>query len=871
MARSGQVQNHFLSLKPLNSDEPITLRAAPSRWPIRFFGSAIFCLAVGSAWGQSAGDIFVEGPLRASITAREEGGYRTYELTSNDEFRDNHPASGRVAFSETPGHASIRTGNLLFDGLYALAVSEALQNSVSQIEDRAYGNGQPVRLNAFQTGEFWTYVWTRDLSYSAYLALAGFDPNRAADSLLFKTSTLKPSVAGGFTNQIVQDTGSGGSYPVSSDRIIWTAGADATLRYLPTPEQKEFLRKIYPILRDTLEQDRRLIFDPGDGLYRGEQSFLDWREQTYPGWTKDNVIAIAMSKSLSVNAANYFALRTASGYAGRLGLRDEQNRYATWADDLKSAINRNFFDSQAGLYSTYLLTDPAAGIRVNRYDLLGESLAVLFGVADDARAKEIIRHYPIGPFGPPVVWPEERAVPIYHNQAIWPFVTAFWTEAARKAGNAAAVDEGVHSLMRGAAFNLSNMENFDFVTGKAQVKGGAREGPVINSRRQLWSVAGYLAMVQDIVFGLETSTDGIRFLPFITSGLRNETFAAADVLELRNFAYRGKTVQVRVHLPPAGIKRHGACVVGNVELNGKQIGKHFAAADSLPDQNRWDVYLQNPADDTGEEAPNLMTNVSDERTLFGPLQPQWENIGQGGISVTNGRLALHYRQADISNVTFNIYRDGQLCAQGIRQTEWIDPHSADFANTTHFYTLEAVDAKTGNASHLTPAHGYSTPDNQWTIPATEMENRGGQRAGNRHFMNWGKAGDELSVKTFTPDRSGHFLVRANFSNGAGPVNTGITCAVKRLEIRKAGSNEIVAAGYWVMPQAGDWQRFDLSSGVSADLQAGEDYSMRIFEDAFSRNMSYLAANRRYTAWPGGGDDDYNYVNIASIQFQRVTD
>ena len=401
-------------------------------------------------------------------------------------------------------------------------------------------------------------------------------------------------MSGGFTNQIVQDTGSGGSYPVSSDRIVWIFGADATLKFLPEPEQKHFLSKIYPILHDTLEQDRKLIFDPQDGLYRGEQSFLDWREQTYPGWTKDNVIAIAMSKSLSVNAANYFALRTASEYAERLGLRDEQNRYATWAKELKTAINRSFFDPQAGLYATYLLADSAQNVRAHRYDLLGESLAILSGVADDATAKAIIRHYPTGPFGPPVVWPQERTVPIYHNQAIWPFVTTFWIEAARKAGSAAAVDEGVHSLMRGAAFNLSNMENFDFATGKAQVKDGALNGPVINSRRQLWSVAGYLAMVQDVIFGLETSYDGLRFRPFMTGRLRDETFGKTEILELQNFNYRGKTIQVRVHLPPVGNKNRSACDIGQIKLNGKSISSGFIYAASLQAQNQWEVYLQNP-------------------------------------------------------------------------------------------------------------------------------------------------------------------------------------------------------------------------------------------------------------------------------------
>ena len=818
--------------------------------------------------GQSS-DVLNDGPLQASIGATETNRLKTYVLASNAELRDNKPPDHRIAFAETPGHASVRTGNLMFDGLYALAVSEALQNSVAQIKDGAYGHGEPASLNAFQTGEFWTYVWTRDLAYSAHLALGGFDPERAGSSLLFKTSALKSSVAGGCTNQIIQDTGSGGSYPVSSDRILWILGADATLKFLSAPEQKSFLAKIHPILRDTLETDRKVVFDPADGLYRGEQSFLDWREQTYPGWTKDNVTAIAMSKALSVNAANYFALRTASGYAARLGLREEQNRYADWAAKLKVAINKKFFDADAGLYSTYILTDAAHGIRAHRYDLLGESLAILTGVADDTQAKSILRNYPVGPFGPPVVWPQECTVPIYHNQAIWPFVTAYWTKAARQAGNAAAVDAGIHSLMRGAAFNLSNMENLDFATGKAEVKNGVINGPVINSRRQLWSVAGYLAMVQDVVFGLEFSANGIRFLPFVTGQLRNELFSASDALELRNFSYQGKSIDVQVHLPAAQKDRRGTLEVGKIEWNGKAIGKEFVAADALEKQNTCEVYLQNPKDGDNNDQLNSIADLQAGRVLFGPAQPRWKNTGQGGITLENGLLALHFSSEAGSNVVFNIYRDGELYARGVTNTDWADPGSADLANRIHFYAVEALDAKTGNTSHLTPTRFCTTTNDQWEIPARTMENRGGSLAEGRYFMDWGKPDHELLVKSLTAQRSGAYLVRAEFSNGAGPVNTGITCAVKKLEIRKTDSGELAAAGYLVMPQSGDWRRFDLSSIVRARLTAGETYSLRIFEDEYSRNMSYLAQNRRYTAGNGGGDSAYNYVNIAALQLTRV--
>jgi hypothetical protein len=67
-----------------------------------------------------------------------------------------------------------------------------------------------------------------------------------------------------------------------------------------------------------------------------------------------------------------------------------------------------------------------------------------------------------------------------------------------------------------------------------------------------------------------------------------------------------------------------------------------------------------------------------------------------------------------------------------------------------------------------------------------------------------------------------------------------------------------------MPQSGDWKPWDLSSPAGVNFSAGEEYSISLCEDEYSRNMSYLQNNERYTAWLGGGQESCNYVNIASL-------
>jgi hypothetical protein len=146
-----------------------------------------------------------------------------------------------------------------------------------------------------------------------------------------------------------------------------------------------------------------------------------------------------------------------------------------------------------------------------------------------------------------VIYPQQPDTAIYHNRAIWPFVTAFGLRAAAMAGNVAVADAAYQTLMRGAATNLSNMENMEWLSGLPmldQRDGKDLSGPVINSRRQLWSVGAYLGMVVGNVFGVQTTQHGIALQPFVTARLRREQFAGSDSISLRHLNLHGKQLQV---------------------------------------------------------------------------------------------------------------------------------------------------------------------------------------------------------------------------------------------------------------------------------------------------------------------------------------
>ena len=371
------------------------------------------------------------------------------------------------------------TADPQLDAMYQLALEEVKANEVSSIKDWAYNNEQSVPCDCFETGEKWHYVWTRDLSYAADLSLARLAPERVRNSLLFKATGYRDGRSDDVL--VAQDTGSGGSWPISTDRVVWFLAA----KHLTDDSSFNALRS--RALRDTLAQDRDYAFDPVMGLYRGETSFLDWREQTYPKWTAENVTFIGESFALSTNVLHYMALRDAG--------------YAAQARALKKRIAEVFWDPRSKTLRS--VVGPSYNpLPLASQDLLGVSLAVLADILPKDQAAQALGSYPVAALGSPVVWPQQPGVPIYHNRAMWPFVSAYAMRAARKVNDAGGIEFELNSILRAAAQNGSNMENYEITTLKSHVDDGKLSGPVVNSPRQLWSVAGMVAAVEEGVFGV---------------------------------------------------------------------------------------------------------------------------------------------------------------------------------------------------------------------------------------------------------------------------------------------------------------------------------------------------------------------------------
>ena len=777
--------------------------------------------------------------------------------------------SPRVIDEAAPG-PRLRTGHPLFDGLYALARVEVRENAVEAIRDGAFRNGEAVGCplgGCFETGRKWNYVWTRDTAYAVDLALGVMDPVRAMNSLNFK---LSPRREGGDL-QIVQDTGSGGSYPVSSDRVVWAFGARAALGWLDGEARSQFAGQAYTAAVNTLEHDRAVVFDPADGLYRGEQSFLDWREQSYPRWVAGDVVHIAMSKALSTNVGHLALMRLAADLAAERGEAAAEARYRGWADALQQAIRDRMYLPDEGMYATFIITalDQAPA---RQFDLLGSALAILEGVATPAQAASMLDAYPHTPYGPPVIWPQQQQAPIYHNRGLWPFVTAYWMRAAARIGHDATLDHNVRAMMQAAALNLSNMENLEATSGLPYVEDGDASGPVVNSQRQLWSVAGYLSMVHDTILGLEAAAPGeapaLRFRPAITAWMREALFGATDAVVLEGLVWRDRTLNVTVELPAeAGA---GLLTVAGVQVNGAPAAGDWLGLDELPDGAEITITLSPGAG--AAQRVTVIDDFSDYQGYFAPHPPAVETITRQGDALL---LTFGLSGERPGDVTLNLYRDGAQIAAGLPGDtgSWLDEGATANA-VSHCYTAELVYASGNTSQRASPScwwgDGY---ERITTVYADQLTAVGGQPVNNHgrfHYEAWGDAGHTLTVEEITAGFTGTHMMQVTYGNGAGSVNTGVTCAVKRVEAYDLDEGRVVGEGYFVLPHLGTWDRWEDGNLVPVDLVAGHRYRFTLSGGSRAVNMSAFAHFQDYTGGLGGEGGAFNRVNIADFKLLSLS-
>ncbi|GAA2523063.1 MGH1-like glycoside hydrolase domain-containing protein [Rarobacter incanus] len=805
---------------------------------------------------------------------------RTYSLSSD--------RSSAQTFTESADDPIVRTGSTVLDGLYAFALHEEKLLRKDSITTDNYNGGQTISCNpsdvdeseqvgCYITGKNWTYIWTRDLSYASDLGMASIDPIRMRNTLEFKLSerrtdgfkrsgesvTTPFADATGSDLQIIQDTGTGGSYPNSTDRVSWALGAEELLKWLPQEQREAFAAKSLEAVKNTIDHDRQVVFNTSTGLYTGETSFLDWRQQTYPDWTGSDVIDITDSQSLSTNITHWYAIDLVAKLSQAAGNEADATKYRGWADTLAQTIRDRFWLAERGQFSAVVGTtlNPVAD---DRYDALATSFAVLSGIATQEQAAQAIANYPQTFTGPSVIWPQQQFDGSYHNDGSWPFVTVYMLRAAAAVANDTAATRQFESMLRTPAIFGSNYENMNITTTETNTR--------LNSKYQTWSVAGFHGMFQDVLFGVHAQDDGLKVNPFVTAQIRDKYFADSDSITMSNIIYLGKKVTIKVDLPESAATA-GAYAVTGLEVDGATVAVDSTiAAGDLSDDSTIEVSL---GDAKASKSAAPITDTKDDEALYGPKTPSASvSVAESGSLQLTVGLAGEKQNA----LGMDIVRDGKVIARGLdASTQWVDQTSNGKEQNSYCYVVRTYYKSSGNASQDSKPACYWGPENDRviTVDAADFTNvtTGAVAAdttstkwGGDHYYDFGNdLADEVTAQV-TPTVSGDYLLRANYAKG-GDLRNGVDSGIKRVSVTEDGSDTAVSTGFFMMPRTDGWSNKRDSTFVKAHLEAGKTYNIKVYQDALSVNMSYFEANRWHNEQTGGAS---NVMDIFSVSASLKT-
>lgn len=641
----------------------------------------------------------------------------------------------------------------LVDALFNLSLEEARMN----IEPDS----------TLRTGAKWGGVWTRDVSFSTLLAFAYHEPRVAQISLMKKVKR----------GRIIQDTGSGGAWPISSDRTSW---ALAAWEIYKVTGDEEWLKTVYEVIKNSLADDEKTIRSVKTGMNLGESSFLDWREQTYPKWMSNT--DIYMSQNLGTNAVHYRANLILAEMAKIL--KEPFDQYLTRAEEIKTGVNRYLWMADKGYYGQYLYGRSSMNLSP-RFDALGEAFAVLFNIAEPEQAISVLENSPVTAFGTTCIYPQIPGIPPYHNNAIWPFVQSFWNLAAAKTGNEAALVHGLAAIYRAGALFLTNYENM-------VAENGDFNGTEINSDHMLWSMAGNLAMVHRLFMGMNFEPDGIRFEPVIPKvyhGTKN----------LSNFSYRKAKLYITV-------KGYGN-KISSFKLDGETMKKAFFPG-NLSGKHVIEIEMMN--NDFGTTSINLVKNkysLTNPQVKLSGKQLVWESI-PGALSYhiyTNGVLVktILENKFDVNSSEFAEYKVTALDKDGV---ESFTSEPLTVCNDTEKRIIEIEETVTKSPLP------YSNFSGNGFAEISSHKNR------------------EITIN-INVKNSGNYIVDCRYANGTGPWNTDNNCGIRSVYVNQQYS------GVWVFPQRGtnEWSDWGFSNIIETCLNKGKNQLAIKFED-WNTNM-----------------------------------
>ena len=624
------------------------------------------------------------------------------------------------------GYARVSTGATLIDALYNMAVSTIYNNKV---------NGSFVKSAS----------GVNDITYPVILSLAYLDADAAKNS-------LKRVVADG---RISHDS-KGELWPIVSDDISWASAAWEV--YCVTGD-KEWLRYAYDVVLKSIEQDYETNFDEFEHLMHGGTWYSLTGNLYYPSWMQ--LTHIYESMSLTNNAQYARAFEILNDMSDELGV---ENEYGSLVMDVRDAINEKFWNERKGYYSQYTYM-PAYPIQSPCIDNLGQALCVLWNIANDDRAENLIMKTPMAPYGITVTSPHYDSGGIMNQSELsFPMIQAFWNIAAAKVGNEHSLRRGLGALYRLPALYCTYKSWCNAYTGETMDTGTGSLG----------AAAANASMIYRVYAGITFLPNGIELNPFVPVFL-------TGIKEIKGFRYRQAVLDITIEGTGNDIE--------SIMLDEVLTHDNFIPA-TLKGRHQIHIKLCN----TNHALQEITVSDSAFSLPATPLL-SWH---KGVARIENYDGELSYRRVINGELSFSV-RDTTYMTQvdidrfSVRAVLAIGQYSMGYVSNPYLH------APVSKIFRFAPWVGRS--DQSANVMVESMLGKN----------------DHITMQVIV-DEPGTYMLDVRYANGNGNVTSTGTCAARKVIVNTHRQATLV------MPALGldEWHRKGMTNMVRVELLQGRN-------------------------------------------------
>ncbi|WP_346699537.1 MGH1-like glycoside hydrolase domain-containing protein [uncultured Alistipes sp.] len=424
-----------------------------------------------------------------------------------------------------------------------------------------------VRDSILAAGADYGGEWTRDVAINTWNGADFFIPEVVERSLWHVTNNRQTI---------------GHQY---WDKIIWVQGA---LYHFLLTRDTVFLREAYTCGANTIRQLEEEAYDKEYGLFTGSSVFNDgvsaFEEPIYDVGKPNSSSVLAHNthgiKCLSTNCAYYMAYR-ALNEMHKVQTGSENPEFVEKARTLRNNIRRNFYNPRGQLF--YVIDEQ--GHIHKHQEALGIAFAILSGAITPQEGHFTVIRNETTKYGIPSISPTfkrfSKEYPGRHNRLIWPFVNAFYANAALETGDWKIFEHEFYSMADLALDedkgDYNFYEIFDPETGKPE--GGHQSGKAQwhSRRHQTWSATGYMSMIHYGICGIRPQLQGLSFEPYLPQGINR--------LSIHGLKYGKMLLDI-------DLKGQGYQIV-DLRINGKRSDSHFIPA-NLTGRQHVEIRLERP-------------------------------------------------------------------------------------------------------------------------------------------------------------------------------------------------------------------------------------------------------------------------------------